>query len=152
MNFLQDILRTRYTASIREEKGGTYSVGVGGSVQALYNPNYQLVVQFDTNEVMADELSEIVVAELKQIAENGPKSEDLEKVREYMIKEWNNRLVQNGAWMNYIYQYYTYGEAVNRVANYENIVKGMTGEKIAALAAKVLADGNMTYVVMRPAK
>ena len=152
MNFLQDILRSRYTVSIREEKGGTYGVSVGGSVQALYNPNYQLVIQFDTNEKMADELSEIVVAELKEIAANGPKSEDLEKVREYMVKEWNNRLVQNGAWMNYIYQYYTYGEAVNRVANYENIVKGMTGEKIAALAAKVLADGNMTYVVMRPAK
>ena len=109
-------------------------------------------MQFDTNEAMADELSEIVVAELKQIAENGPKSEDMEKVREYLIKEWNNRLVQNSSWMNYIYQYNTYGEAVNRVANYENIVKGMTGEKIAALAAKVLADGNMTYVVMRPAK
>ena len=152
MNFLQDILRTRYTASIREEKGGTYSVGVGGSVAALYNPTYELVVQFDTNEAMADELSEIVVAELKQIAANGPKSEDLEKVREYMVKEWNNRLVQNGAWMNYIYQFYTYGEAVNRVANYENIVKSMTAEKVAALAAKVLADGNMTYVVMRPAK
>ena len=152
MNFLQDILRTRYTASIREEKGGTYSVGVGGSVDALYNPTYELVVQFDTNEAMADELSEIVVAELKQIAANGPKSEDLEKVREYMVKEWNNRLVQNGAWMNYIYQYYTYGESVNRVANYENIVKSMTAEKVAALAAKVLADGNMTYVVMRPAK
>ena len=152
MNFLQDILRSRYTVSIREEKGGTYGVGVGGSVAALYNTNYQLVIQFDTNEKMADELSEIVVAELKEIAANGPKSEDLEKVREYMVKEWNNRLVQNGAWMNYIYQYYTYGEAVNRVANYENIVKSMTAEKVAALAAKVLADGNMTYVVMRPAK
>ncbi|MBR0335476.1 MAG: insulinase family protein [Alistipes sp.] len=152
MNFLQDILRSRYTISIREEKGGTYGVGVGGSLDPLYNPSYQLVVQFDTNEAMADELSEIVVAELKQIAANGPKSEDLEKVREYMVKEWNNRLVQNGAWMNYIYQFYTYGEAVNRVANYENIVKSMTAEKVAALAAKVLADGNMTYVVMRPAK
>ena len=152
MNFLQDILRSRYTISIREEKGGTYGVGVGGSLDPLYNPSYQLVVQFDTNEAMADELSEIVVAELKEIAANGPKSEDLEKVREYMVKEWNNRLVQNGAWMNYIYQFYTYGEAVNRVANYENIVKSMTAEKVAALAAKVLADGNMTYVVMRPAK
>ena len=152
MNFLQDILRSRYTISIREEKGGTYGVGVGGSLDPFYNPSYQLVVQFDTNEAMADELSEIVVAELKQIAANGPKSEDLEKVREYMVKEWNNRLVQNGAWMNYIYQFYTYGEAVNRVANYENIVKSMTAEKVAALAAKVLADGNMTYVVMRPAK
>ncbi|MBQ9137381.1 MAG: insulinase family protein, partial [Alistipes sp.] len=152
MNFLQDILRSRYTVSIREEKGGTYSVGVGGSVSALYTPTYELVVQFDTNEAMADELSEIVVAELKQIAANGPKSEDLEKVREYLLKEWKNRLVQNGAWMNYIYQYYTYGDAVNRVANYENIVKAMTGEKIAALAAKVLADNNMAYIVMRPQK
>ncbi len=152
MNFLQDILRARYTISIREEKGGTYGVGVGGTVDALYNPTYELVIQFDTNEKMADELSEIVVAELKQIAANGPKSEDLEKVREYLIKEWNNRLVQNGAWMSYIYQNYTYGENMNRVANYENIVKGMTAEKVAALAAKVLADNNMTYVVMRPAK
>ena len=152
MNFLQDILRARYTVSIREEKGGTYSVGVGGSLDPFNAPSYQIVVQFDTNEAMADELSEIVVAELKQIAENGPKSEDMEKVREYLIKEWNNRLVQNGHWVNYIYQYYTFGEAVNRVANYENVVKAMNGEKIAALAAKILADNNMTYVVMRPEK
>ena len=152
INFLKDILRARYTVSIREEKGGTYGVSVGGSLNALYTPNYEFDIQFDTNEAMADELSEIVVAELKQIAANGPKAEDLNKVREYLIKEWNNRLVQNGAWMNYLYQYYTYGEAMNRVANYEAVVKGMTAEKIAALAAKVLADNNMTYVVMRPAK
>ena len=152
INFLKDILRARYTVSIREEKGGTYGVSVGGSLNALYTPNYEFEIQFDTNEAMADELSEIVVAEIKQIAENGPKAEDVDKVREYLIKEWNNRLVQNGAWMNYLYQYYTYGEAMNRVANYEAVVKGMTAEKIAALAAKVLADNNMTYVVMRPAK
>ena len=152
MNFLQDILRSRYTTSIREEKGGTYGVSVGGVVSALYTPTYQLVVQFDTNETMADELSEIVVAELKELAANGPKSEDLEKVREYLIKEWNNRLVQNGSWMGYIRQYYTYGEAMNRVANYENIVKAIDGKAIANLAAKVLADNNMVYVVMRPEK
>ncbi len=152
MNFLQDILRARYTISIREEKGGTYGVGVGGSMDPYCAPTYQLLIQFDTNEAMADELSEIVVAELKQIAANGPKAEDLNKVREYLIKEWNNRLVQNGAWMGYIRHFYTYGEDMNRVANYENIVNGMTAEKVAALAAKVLADNNMTYVVMRPAK
>ena len=152
INFLQDILRARYTVSIREEKGGTYGVSVGGQLNALYSPNYQLLIQFDTNEAMADELSEIVVAEFKKIATEGPKSEDVEKVREYLIKEWNNRLVQNSAWMNYIYMYYTYGDNMNRVANYEAIVKGMTAEKIAALAAKILADNNMTYVVMRPAK
>ncbi len=150
--FLKDILRSRYTTSIREEKGGTYGVSVGCSVDPYYTPTYQFAIQFDTNETMADELSEIVVAEIKELAANGPKAEDLNKVREYLIKEWNNRLVQNGAWMGYIRNYYTYGENMNRVANYENIVNGMTAEKVAALAAKVLADNNMTYVVMRPAK
>lgn len=150
--FLKDILRSRYTTSIREEKGGTYGVTVGCSVDPYYTPTYQFAIQFDTNETMADELSEIVVAEIKELAANGPKAEDLNKVREYLIKEWNNRLVQNGAWMSYIRHFYTYGEDMNRVANYENIVKSMTGEKIAAMAAKILADNNMTYVVMRPAK
>ena len=150
--FLKDILRSRYTTSIREEKGGTYGVSVGCSVAPYYTPTYQFAIQFDTNETMADELSEIVVAEIKELAANGPKAEDLNKVREYLIKEWNNRLVQNGAWMSYIRHFYTYGEDMNRVANYENIVKSMTGEKIAAMAAKILADNNMTYVVMRPAK
>ncbi|MBR7182616.1 MAG: insulinase family protein [Alistipes sp.] len=152
MNFLQDILRSRYTESIREEKGGTYGVGVGGSIDPYYSPTYSLVVQFDTNEAMADELSEIVVAELQKIAQNGPESKDLEKVREYLIKEWKNRLVQNGPWMNYIKNYYIFGEAMNNVANYERIVNEMTGDKIAALAAKVLADNNMAYIVMRPEK
>ena len=150
--FLKDILRSRYTTSIREDKGGTYGVSVGCSVDPYYTPTYQFAIQFDTNETMADELSEIVVAEIKELAANGPKAEDLNKVREYLIKEWNNRLVQNGAWMSYIRHFYTYGEDMNRVANYENIVKSMTGEKIAAMAAKILADNNMTYVVMRPAK
>jgi zinc protease len=101
---------------------------------------------------MADELSEIVVAEIKQIAANGPKAEDLEKVREFMLKQWKADLEQNQSWMSYLYNYYTYGEARNFVANYENIVKGMTTEKVATLAAKILADNNMAYVVMRPEK
>ncbi len=152
LSFLRDILRARYTISIREEKGGTYGVGVRGSISSNPTSNYCLTVDFDTNEVMADELSEIVVAEIKQIAANGPKAEDLEKVREFMLKQWKADLEQNNSWMSYLYNYYTYGEARNFVANYENIVKGMTTEKVATLAAKILADNNMAYVVMRPKK
>ena len=152
LSFLRDILRARYTVSIREEKGGTYGVGVRGSISSNPTSNYCLTVDFDTNEVMADELSEIVVAEIKQIAANGPKAEDLEKVREFMLKQWKADLEQNNSWMSYLYNYYTYGEARNFVANYENIVKGMTTEKVATLAAKILADNNMAYVVMRPKK
>ena len=41
MNVLSQVLRSRYTVSIREEKGGTYSVGVGGRVSVDCNVRYQ---------------------------------------------------------------------------------------------------------------
>ena len=152
MMFLREALRSRYTVSIREEKGGTYSVMVGGRLRDGFEDYYQLLVQFDTNEQMANELSEIVVAELRKIAEQGPLSEDVEKTREYLLKEWSNQLQQNGSWLNFIKTYYLHGEAMNRIANYEQLVKDMNGDKIKALAAKILADGNMAHIIMRPAK
>jgi zinc protease len=152
MNVLSQVLRSRYTVSIREEKGGTYSVGVGGQVNPEYTPWYKLIVMFDTNEQMADELSEIVVAELKKIAEQGPLAEDLEKTREYLLKDWAARLQQNRPWMNYIMKYDIYGDKVNNIADGERIIKEMTADKVKALAAKILSDNNMAYITMRPAK
>ena len=153
MSFLQEALRSRYLVSIREEKGGTYGVQVGG---ALDNSDglqtYELQIAFDTNEQMADELSEIVVAELKKIAEQGPLTEDVEKTREFLLKDWGNRLQKNNVWLNYISLYDQYGADMNFIGDFERVAKEMNGEQIKALAAKILADGNMAYIVMRPAK
>ncbi|MBQ5753478.1 MAG: insulinase family protein [Alistipes sp.] len=152
MIFLQEALRSRYLVSIREEKGGTYGVQVGGSFDDDCVQTYALRVVFDTNEQMADELSEIVVAELKKIAEQGPLAEDLEKTREYLLKDWAARLQQNRPWMNYIMKYDIYGDKVNNIADGERIIKEMTADKVKALAAKILSDNNMAYITMRPAK
>ena len=150
MNVLSQVLRGRYTISIREEKGGTYSVGVGGRVMADYEPWYQLIVLFDTNEQMADELSEIVVKEIKDIAEKGPKAEDVEKVRKYLLKEYENQIQSNDNWVDYLDSYNYRG--MDFIAEYKKTVEELTYDDLKALAAKVLADNNMAYIVMRPEK
>ena len=150
MSYLSQALRSRYTISIREEKGGTYGVGVGARINADYTPWYQLIIQFDTNEQMADELSAIVVKEIKTFAEQGPKSEDVEKIRQYMLKEWQNQLENNNNWVSWLDQYNYRG--IDYVGEYEAAVKAITVADIQALAKKILADGNMCYVVMRPEK
>ena len=152
LSFLQEALRSRYLVSIREEKGGTYGVGVGSSLDDDCTSTYKLQIKFDTNEQMADELSEIVIAELKKVAEQGPLAEDIEKTREFLLKDLKNRLQQNGVWIDNLSQYYTYGAAWDNVGDCERIIKEMNGDKIKALAAKILADNNMAYIVMRPAK
>ena len=150
MNVLSQVLRGRYTISIREEKGGTYSVGVGGRVMADYEPWYQLIVLFDTNEQMADELSEIVVKEIKDIAEKGPKAEDVEKVRKYLLKEYENQIQSNSNWIDWL-DLYNY-RGMDFIAEYKKAVEELTYDDLKALAAKILKDNNMAYIVMRPEK
>ena len=150
MNVLSQVLRSRYTISIREEKGGTYSVGVGGQLIPDYKPWYQLIVLFDTNEQMADELSEIVVKEIKDIAEKGPNAEDVEKVRKYLLKEYENQIQVNDNWIDWLDQYNYRG--VNYAAEYKKAVEALTYDDLKALAAKILKDNNMAYIVMRPEK
>ena len=150
MTVLSQVLRARYTVSIREEKGGTYSVGVGGRVMSDYEPWYQLIVLFDTNEQMADELSEIVIKEIKDIATDGPKADDVEKVRKYLLKEYENQIQSNDNWVDWLDEYNYRG--MNFVAEYKKAVEKLTYDDLKALAAKVLADNNMAYIVMRPEK
>ena len=150
MTVLSQVLRARYTVSIREEKGGTYSVGVGGRIMSDYEPWYQLIVLFDTNEQMADELSEIVIKEIKDIATDGPKADDVEKVRKYLLKEYENQIQSNDNWVDWLDEYNYRG--MNFVAEYKKAVEELTYDDLKALAAKVLADNNMAYIVMRPEK
>lgn len=79
LTFLTQALNSRYLVSIREEKGGTYGVQVSGSTEYIPSETYDMTISFDTNEEMADELREIVMKEIEEIAANGPKSEDIEK-------------------------------------------------------------------------
>lgn len=149
MILLTEALNSRYLISVREEKGGTYGVQVYGKTAKRPTESYQMNIQFDTNAEMADELQEIVMQEFRNIAENGPKSEDIEKTREYLAKQWKNSLEQNGSWMRYMLQYYADGN--DYLADYETALRSITAADVQALAKKVLADNNLVRVVMRPA-
>ena len=148
MNFLAQALSSRYLISVREEKGGTYGVHVSGEVNDQPYEHYMIRIQFDTDEVMADELNEIIMAEIQKIADEGPLTEDIEKNREFLVKNWGNVLEQNNGWISVLNSWYEHGE--NNVEAYMDTLKRITGEDVQNLAKKILADGNMTLVIMRP--
>ena len=148
MTLLTQALDSRYLESIREEKGGSYGVSVSGSVSRIPFESYSLQISFDTNEKMADELREIVNKELREMAEKGPRTEDIEKTREYLLKNWKTSLEQNGSWLSYIQNYVRYG--TDFLADYEHTLQSITGEEVRALMQKILDDGNRVEMVMRP--
>ena len=148
-SYLSQALRNRYLKSIREEKGGTYGVSAGVMLAPRID-EYTVQVMFDTNEQMADELTEIVFAEIEKIAKEGPLAEDMEKTREYENKNYAKTIEQNGWWSTTLSQFYEYN--INRVEEYLPAVNGVTSADVQAMAKKILSDGNLIKVVMRPEK
>ena len=148
VDLLSRALDSRYMVSIREEKGGTYGVGVGGSIDKYPVEAYQLAIQFDTNEQLADELIEICDAEIRKIAEEGPLAEDVAKAKEFLRKNYSNVLERNGGWASAIYRWYE--EGYNYKEEYLGILESVTLEDVKNFAAQLLQDNNRTLVVMRP--
>ena len=148
MVFLTQALNARYLESIREEKGGTYGVQVWGNLSFPPKPNYTMNIAMDTNEQMADELCEIILKEIEEIATNGPKTEDIEKTREYLLKEWTASLEKNTSWMNYIEAKWGWG--LDNVAEQEATVKAITNADVQAFAKMILDKKNQIKVMMRP--
>ena len=150
MDFLSRALDSRYLISIREEKGGTYGVQVSGGIDKYPVESYTMDIAFDTNELLADELVEICLAEIRKIAQEGPLADDVEKSREFLKKNFGNVLEQNSGWMSAITRWYN--EGYDYTKDYLKLVESVTYDDIKAMAQKMLADGNYAKVIMRPAK
>ena len=148
MTYLTQALRNRYTQSIREEKGGTYGVSVSGGIYTEPKEEYIVQMQFDTNEQMADELADIIVAEVKKIATEGPLAEDMDKTREFLLKDYKKSLEQNGWYWTVLNRYYD--NKLDYTKDYQPMITAITSDDVKALAARLLEDKNMIKIVMRP--
>ncbi len=146
MSALSQIMSIVYTETIREEEGGTYGVGARGSVGNYPNGNFTFMISFDTNAELRDKLVAKAHEGLQQMAGQGPKATDVNKVKEYMLKKQTEDLRENGYWLNTLDIYSFSG--VNRLTDYVNIVNSLTPEMIRDFAKGMLSQGNDAEVVI----
>ena len=147
MQVLSDVMDIVYTEKIREDEGGTYGVGVNGNLTLRPKETFMFLIAFQTNKEMYEKLIGIAVAELQNVANQGPRPEDLKKVKEFLIKKHSEDLESNRYWMNCIQTQYRDG--YNPMANYEQIVNGITSDDVANMAKAVL-KGYKKEVVQIP--
>lgn len=140
------VLDMQMTDKIREEKGGTYGVQVSQQAQKLPKESFSLTLQFDTDPSRRVELTEAIEAVLTDLKENGPKAAQVQKVKEFMLKQHADNLEKNGYALSNLHRYYNYG--VDFLTGYEQIVEGITVETLKEFAQKLLSQGNRIEVSM----
>lgn len=148
MSMFDQVLRIVYTEKVREDEGGTYGVSVQGQISRYPEGQSILQIIYDTDPEKAEKLNDIIHRELKIIAENGPRSEDFKKVKEYMLKQYTENLKENGYWMGILSNKYFYGE--DNFTDYLNILNTLSEKDIQQFAKEFLGQGNEVIVMMMP--
>lgn len=146
MDAIGQLLRIVYTEKVREDKGGTYSVQVSGDLQHHPDDEALLRIAFQTDPQKYNDLIPIVYKELEKMATEGPSQQDLDKVKAYELKVYNQVLRMNNYW-----EYVLYTDLYNGIdvdTDFRYIVENMTCDDIRTTLRNLLNQNNCIEVTM----
>lgn len=148
LNAIEHVLGLRYTETIREDEGGSYGVSASGGLSKKPVEQATMTMYFDTDPDKAEHLVGIIHSEFQKILKEGPTEEDLNKAREYFLKNRQEKLRENRFWSSVIREYY--GNGVDLVNNYEEFVRNLDVKNVKKAAKKFFKKANMLEVIMSP--
>ena len=146
LDFLNRVLQIAYTDSVREEKGGTYGVRVGVGFDKDDHPTAMLRISYNADPTRYEELNPIVYEQLQHIAANGPLASSMDKVRKYLLKQYDQMAITNDYWSYIIWHELEDGVDFDR--DYKKMVSEVTAEQVQRMARQLLASKRRIEVTM----
>ncbi|MDE5739482.1 MAG: insulinase family protein, partial [Bacteroidaceae bacterium] len=146
VGMLDQLMDMLYTETVREDEGGAYGVPVSAGLSRYPQQEATVQIQLPTAPEKRERMTEIVYQGVEDMVNNGPKEEDLQKVKEYLLRSHEESLKKNSYWMNQMASYVLYGE--ENVAPYIETVNSITAADIQELARRIFKSGNCIEVGM----
>lgn len=151
LEVIKGILDIVYTEKIREEEGGTYSVGVNLSSQMRPEQKGQGIITFDCDPGRVDDLKSIAYAEIKTLMKHGPDRITLDKAVNNILKTREEGKLHNSYWLSILNRYYLYNINSDDPENFENILKTFRTKDIKKISRKMFRRANVVDLVFMPA-
>lgn len=146
LDFLKRCLSIAYTDSVREEKGGTYGVSVDFELDKDDKPNTMVKISYNADPNRYEELNPIIYQQLHHIADNGPAATSMQKVREYLQKQYAQVAITNDYWSYIIWHEINDDTDFDR--DYCEMVGGITASDVQQMAQRLLAAKRRIEVTM----
>ena len=146
LDFLTRALKIAYTDSIREEKGGTYGVGVSFELDKDDLPNTTVRISYNADPDRYHELNPLVYSQLRHIAEHGPAEESMGKIKEYLLKQYDQAAITNDYWSYIIW--HELDDDADFDKDYCQMVRQMTARQVQEMAQRLLAAKRRIEVTM----
>lgn len=139
-----DLLDIVYTATLREEEGGTYSPQAFSGINpwtGYWSVNYL----FMTNSDMQEKLIKRASDELINLLGKGANEADFNKVKEAMVKQYEINVRTNKYWDNGLMNYL---RGVDAITNHKAAIDNMTFSELNAFMNKLYNGKNRLNFIM----
>ncbi|WP_420633275.1 M16 family metallopeptidase [Candidatus Palauibacter sp.] len=146
---MADILDIRLREVLREDLGGTYGVGVGGSLSYRPDEEYRVSIGFGSAPERAEELSAAVFEEIEQLKAEGPDAETVDKVRETQRRTKETNLRENRYWLSQLAAFERMGLDLNQIPSYE-LIESWTAEQVQQAGIRYLRTDQYAKFVLMP--
>jgi zinc protease len=146
------ILERHLRDQLREELGGTYSVGVDYS-NTLPQPGYgTTTIQFGSAPDRVDSLVATVMAELDRMRRDGPSADDVQKVKETEKEALETSFRQNGFWLGALQTAQLLGWDPVSIIHRAERTDTLTAENIHDAFRKYFPSDRYTQLTLLPEK
>ena len=143
------ILSARFISTIREKEGAVYSIGARGSMSRIANEPVVLQTKFPMKPELKEKVLGMIKAEFVDM-ESNVTEEELNKVKEFMVKSATEAKEKNSSWMRALT-----GLQLNGVDTFNKSIEtinAITVEDVQNFMKEVNKQGNYRVVILDPAQ
>jgi zinc protease len=144
------VVENRLRDILREQLGGTYSVGVGYSNTSPVPGYGSTSVQFGSSPENVEKLQAAVMAELDRLRREGPTAADVQAVKEAEKNGLQEAMRENGYWQGSLMTMHLLGRDARRIPQRIERAESLSQENIHAAIRKYFPVERHTIVTLMP--
>ena len=151
INAMTRVLRTRLREVLREELGGTYSVGVSAGLSWRPEGAYRLTISFGSDPERVEELIGAISEEIERLQREPPMEAEVQDARASLQRTFETNWERNGYWLSQLG--YAYQRGVTPVASlttYAASIEAVSPADVQELARKYFGTDNRVRVTLLP--
>ncbi|MBL7848499.1 MAG: insulinase family protein [Cyclobacteriaceae bacterium] len=152
LQVLIDLIEIKLTETLREKLSGAYTAQIGGALSKNPYQNFTINLAIPCGPENVEKLIDATLGEIQKIKDNGPRPEDLAKVKETYAKKQQENVKENSYWVNVLQRSIELGTNPSSILTVEKRLNDITAREIQERAKKYFAMNNYFQAVLYPEK
>ncbi len=138
LDALRQLLELRFRDALREDKSGTYDVGVSASGSWIPYKRYSITFSFESAPERVEELAAAAFAVIDSVKRTGPTAEEMEKIHETFLRSHETGLRENSTWLGWMSDHDEDARDQHATIEYPSLVKKLTASQLRDAAGRYL--------------